>query len=156
VQVLEEAKRGALAWQERSRLWYLHGLLARAYPQAQQEEQARREAIAARNAIASLAATIEEPALREQFTHAAHTTLWPQEKLLSPRHLDAEQFSGLTRREREVATLLAQGKSNREIADLLVVHFRTIKTHVSNILSKLGLTSRAQIALWAREKGLGN
>ena len=155
VLVLEEAKRGALERQERSRLWYLHGLLARAYQQAQQEEQARREVIAARNAIASLSATIDKPALREQFTHAAHTTFWPREKLLSPRHLEAEQFGGLTEREREVAALLAQGKSNREIADLLVVHYRTIETHVSNILSKLGLTSRAQIALWAREKGLG-
>lgn len=155
VQVLEEAKRGALSWQERSHLWHLHGLLARAYQQAQQEEQARREAIAARNAIASLAATIDSPALREQFTHAAHTTLWPREKFLSTRHIEAEQFGGLTRREREVAVLLAQGKSNREIGDLLVVHYRTVETHVSNILSKLGLTSRAQIALWAREKGLG-
>jgi len=155
VQVLEEAKRGALERQERSHLWYLHGLLARAYQQVQQEEQARREIIAARNAIAALAATIDEPALREQFTYAAHTTLWPREKLLSTRHLEAEQFGGLTEREREVAALLAQGKTNREIADLLVVHYRTIETHVSNILSKLGLTSRAQIALWAREKGLG-
>ncbi|MDQ2904616.1 MAG: AAA family ATPase [Chloroflexota bacterium] len=156
MQVLEEAKRGALKRQERPRLWYIHGLLARAYQQAQQEEQARREGIAARNAIASLAATIDEPALREQFTHAAHTTLWPREKLLSTRHLEAEQFDGLTEREREVAALLAQGKSNREIGDLLVVTSRTVETHVSNILSKLGLTSRAQIALWAREKGLGN
>jgi predicted ATPase/DNA-binding CsgD family transcriptional regulator len=156
VQVLEEAKRGALERQERSRLWYIHGLLARAYQQARQKEQARREVIAARNAIASLAATIDEPALREQFTHTAHTTLWPQEKLLPTRYLEAEQFGGLTEREREVAALLAQGKSNREIGDLLVVHYRTIETHVSNILSKLGFTSRAQIALWAREKGLGN
>jgi DNA-binding NarL/FixJ family response regulator len=154
VQVLEEAKRGAMARQERSRLWYLHGLLARAYQQAKQEEQARREVMAARNAIASLAATIDKPALREQFTHAAHTTFWPREKLLSTRQLEAEQFGGLTEREREVAALLAQGKSNREIADLLVVHYRTIETHVSNILSKLGVTSRAQIGLWAREKGL--
>lgn len=156
VRVLEQARRAALERQERPRLWYIHGLLARAYQQAQQEELARREVIAARNAIASLAATIDEPALREQFTHTAHTTLWPRERLLSTRYLKAAQFGGLTRREREVAALLAQGKSNREIGDLLVVTSRTIETHVSNILAKLGLTSRAQIALWAREKGLGN
>jgi ATP/maltotriose-dependent transcriptional regulator MalT len=155
VQVLEEAKRGALERQERSRLWYIHGLLARAYQQAQQGVQARASGMAARNAIASLAATIDEPALRELFTHAAHITFWPREKLLSTRQLEAGQFGGLTEREREVAALLAQGKSNREIADLLVVHFRTIETHVSNILSKLGLTSRAEIGMWAREKGLG-
>jgi predicted ATPase/DNA-binding CsgD family transcriptional regulator len=154
VQVLEEAKRGALERQERSRLWHIHGVLARAYQQLQQEEQARLEIMAARNSIATLASTIDEPALREQFSHAAYTTLWPREKLLSTRHLESEQFGGLTQREREVAALLAQGKSNREIADILVVHYRTIETHVSNILSKLGFTSRAQIAVWAREKGL--
>ncbi len=154
-QVLEVAKRGALERQERSRLWYIHGLLARAYQQGKQEEQARASAMAARNAIAELSATIDEPALRDQFTFAAHITFWPREKLLSPRQLESEQFGGLTEREREVAALLAQGKSNREIGDLLVVHYRTIETHVSNILSKLGLTSRAQIGLWAREKGLG-
>ncbi|MGO8949494.1 MAG: helix-turn-helix transcriptional regulator [Ktedonobacterales bacterium] len=155
VQVLEEARRGALGRQDRSRLWYLHGLLARAYQQAQQEDQARREAIAARNAITSLAATIDEPALREQFTHAARTTFWPREKLLRARQLESEQFGGLTEREREVAALLGQGKSNREIADLLVVTSRTVEKHIENILSKLGFASRAQIAVWASEKGLG-
>jgi non-specific serine/threonine protein kinase len=53
-----------------------------------------------------------------------------------------------------VAALIAEGKSNREIAEVLVVNYRTIEAHVSNILSKLGLTSRAQIAVWATEKGL--
>ena len=155
VVVLEEAKRGAMARQERSRLWYIHGLLARAYQQRQQEEQARREGMAARNAIAALAATIDEPALREQFTHAAHATFWPREKLLSARHLEAEQFGGLTEREREVAALIARGKTSREIGDLLVVTSRTVEKHIENILSKLGFTSRTQIAVWASEKGLG-
>lgn len=54
-----------------------------------------------------------------------------------------------------MAALIAQGKANREIADILVVNYRTIEAHVSNILSKLGLTSRAQVAVWAAEKGLG-
>ncbi len=52
--------------------------------------------------------------------------------------------------------MIAQGKSNREIADILVVGYRTVEAHVSNILSKLGFTSRAQIAAWAVEKGLAN
>jgi DNA-binding NarL/FixJ family response regulator len=62
----------------------------------------------------------------------------------------------LTQRERAVAALIARGKSNREIADSLVVAPRTIETHVHSILSKLGFTSRAQIAVWAAEKGLSN
>jgi DNA-binding CsgD family transcriptional regulator/tetratricopeptide (TPR) repeat protein len=60
----------------------------------------------------------------------------------------------LTRREREVASLLAHGRSNRQIADALVVSERTVEWHTSNILSKLGFQSRAQIAVWAVEQGL--
>jgi DNA-binding NarL/FixJ family response regulator len=60
----------------------------------------------------------------------------------------------LTRREREVAALLARGLSNREIAEALVIGERTAEMHVSNILGKLGLASRAQAAVWAVERGL--
>jgi non-specific serine/threonine protein kinase len=63
-------------------------------------------------------------------------------------------LGGLTEREREVATLIASGKTNREIAQELVLSKRTIEKHAANILSKLGLTSRAQIVRWAIEKGL--
>jgi len=65
-----------------------------------------------------------------------------------------QTFGGLTEREREVVTLIAQSKSNREIADALVVSERTVETHVSNVLFKLGFTSRIQIAAWVIEKGL--
>ena len=51
--------------------------------------------------------------------------------------------------------LIAQGKSNREIADILVVSYRTVEAHVRKVLAKLGFTSRAQTAVWASEKGLG-
>jgi DNA-binding NarL/FixJ family response regulator len=55
---------------------------------------------------------------------------------------------GLTKRERQVAALIAEGLSNREIAARLVVAQRTAEGHVENILSKLGFTSRAQVAGW--------
>ena len=74
----------------------------------------------------------------------------------TPRQAAKEQFGGLTAREREVAVLIAQGKSNRELAEALVVSERTVGAHVSNILSKLELASRTQIATWALEKGLVN
>ena len=64
-------------------------------------------------------------------------------------------FGGLTEREREVAALIAEGKASREIGEILVVNSRTIEKHIENILSKLGFTSRTQIAVWASEKGLG-
>lgn len=63
-------------------------------------------------------------------------------------------LGGLTSREREVATLIAQGKSNREIADELVVSERTVEGHVSNILSKLGFQSRSQISAWVVKQNL--
>lgn len=59
--------------------------------------------------------------------------------------------SPLTRREREVADLVAKGLSNKEIAATLVITIRTAQTHVSHILTKLGFTSRAQIAAWVAE-----
>jgi predicted ATPase/DNA-binding CsgD family transcriptional regulator len=61
---------------------------------------------------------------------------------------------GLTDREREVAALIGQGKTNGEIATELVLSKRTVETHVRNILSKLGLTGRGQIMLWAIDRGL--
>jgi predicted ATPase/DNA-binding CsgD family transcriptional regulator len=60
----------------------------------------------------------------------------------------------LSAREREVATLLAQGLTNRRIAEELVVATSTVDRHVVNILRKLDLTSRAQVAAWAVAQGL--
>jgi DNA-binding NarL/FixJ family response regulator len=62
----------------------------------------------------------------------------------------------LTTREREVLTLIADGATNRQIARRLNVSERTARTHVSNILAKLGLASRTQAALWAVREGLAH
>ncbi|WP_342661758.1 Serine/threonine-protein kinase PknD (plasmid) [Rhodococcus ruber] len=58
----------------------------------------------------------------------------------------------LTKRERQVATLIAEGLTNREIADRLVISPRTAQGHVEHILSKLGFTSRTQVATWVAEQ----
>jgi DNA-binding NarL/FixJ family response regulator len=50
--------------------------------------------------------------------------------------------------------LVAAGKSNAAIADDLVLSSRTVETHVTNILAKLGFSSRSQIAAWATERGI--
>jgi DNA-binding NarL/FixJ family response regulator len=61
---------------------------------------------------------------------------------------------GLTKRELEVAALVATGASNRAIAEGLFISERTAETHVQNILTKLGFGARSQIAAWAVEQGL--
>ncbi|RRO20437.1 DNA-binding response regulator [Saccharopolyspora rhizosphaerae] len=63
-------------------------------------------------------------------------------------------LSSLTTREREILVLVAQGLCNREIAEHLVISERTARTHVSNLLGKLQLSSRTQAALLAIREGL--
>ncbi|WP_433253727.1 ATP-binding protein [Streptosporangium sp. CA-135522] len=65
---------------------------------------------------------------------------------------EAERPSPLTRRETEIARLVAQGLSNKEIAASLVISQRTAEGHIEHILNKLGFHSRAQIAVWIGER----
>jgi NarL family two-component system response regulator LiaR len=65
-----------------------------------------------------------------------------------------QQPEALTERETEILRELASGKSNKEIAAALVIAEKTVRTHVSNILAKLGVTSRTQAALHAVRCGL--
>jgi DNA-binding NarL/FixJ family response regulator len=61
----------------------------------------------------------------------------------------------LTEREREVLRLVSTGATNREIADALFIGESTVKSHISNILGRLGLRDRTQAAMYARDHGLG-
>jgi DNA-binding NarL/FixJ family response regulator len=67
----------------------------------------------------------------------------------------AQAFPELTEREREVLDLIAQGYSNREIAEQFVLSPRTVRNHISSIFSKLQVTDRARAIVLAREAGLG-
>jgi two-component system, NarL family, response regulator LiaR len=60
----------------------------------------------------------------------------------------------LTAREMDVLRLVAKGKSNKEIADSLIISEKTVKTHISNILSKLHLADRTQVAIYALRQRL--
>jgi DNA-binding NarL/FixJ family response regulator len=64
-------------------------------------------------------------------------------------------FPELTDREREILQLIAQGHSNAEIAERLLLRLKTVQNHVSNIFSKLQVADRAQAIVRAREAGLG-
>ena len=85
--------------------------------------------------------------------------LWTAEQFARAQRWREEvqgRWERLTEREREVLALVAAGKSNKEIAQALSVTVRTVEFHVSNVLGKLGLTSRVEAAVWAREHGLCN
>lgn len=89
-------------------------------------------------ARAELAALAAPPAAAEAATDAAR----PQRP------------GGLTPKELEVAVLLARGLTYRQVAERLVVSVKTVETHASRVLAKLGLANRTQLSVWAGEQGL--
>jgi DNA-binding NarL/FixJ family response regulator len=99
-------------------------------------------------------AEAEEVATAVRAAHAGEVHLDPAvARLLAQRMREKRSEPApaepLTEREREVLALVGQGASNKEIATALFINERTARTHVSNILGKLGLASRTQAALWA-------
>ncbi len=133
--------------------WRICIALGNLYQAQGRNTEAEQAFATARTLIEELAATIADEPLRDNFLQRA-TAMLPYSRPLSPKQAAKQAFGGLTAREREVAALIAQGKFNREIADILVLSERTIETHVSNIMFKLSFTSRIQIASWAIERGL--
>jgi DNA-binding NarL/FixJ family response regulator len=101
-------------------------------------------------APAALAAAIRS-------VHAGHVLLQPDvaAALLAVPHGD-ERAVRLTERERAVLAEIARGRSNREIARALTLSEKTVKTHVSSILTKLGVQDRTQAALYAVHHGLAD
>ena len=90
-----------------------------------------------------------EPSLEPSIARKVLTELsTPQQKPLSP--------DPLTERELDILRLIAQGRSNKEIAEELVITEMTVRTHVSNVLGKLHLASRTQAALYALKEGLAS
>ena len=75
-------------------------------------------------------------------------------RVIAPKKESNSVPGDLTPRELEVLSLIAQGKSNREIATTLTISEKTVKTHVGHILSKLGLADRTQAAIYAHKHGL--
>jgi len=90
--------------------------------------------------------------------HGGQTALAPAVARIVVRKLDESgsrpRTEELTKREREVLTLVGGGLSNREIADELRLSERTVRTHVGNLLAKLQVTNRTKAALYAIREGL--
>ncbi|MCD2256179.1 response regulator [Agrilactobacillus fermenti] len=102
--------------------------------------------------------TAEEIAKAIRQTYAGESVLEPEVTTKMMNHIShqnkPELYDDLTKREQEVLQLIAQGKSNQEIADELFITLKTVKTHVSNILSKLQVEDRTQAAIYAFKHGL--
>jgi predicted ATPase/DNA-binding CsgD family transcriptional regulator len=133
--------------------WRICLSLGNLYQALRRNKEAEEEFATARTLIEELAGNVLEEGLRDNFLRHAADML-PQTRPLSLAKARKQAFGGLSMREREVSALIAQGKSNREIAEMLVLSERTIESHVSSILFKLDFSSRTQIAAWAVEKGL--
>ena len=143
----------AQTWNDQATLRYLYVELANLYQRERRHDDlawALREGAALTQRLAE---AITEPTQRSAFEARAMAAL-PAAPVGAARQSASRQHGGLTTREREVARSIAQGQSNKAIAGRLIVSERTIESHVSNILSKLGFTTRTQIATWAVEHGL--
>ena len=75
-------------------------------------------------------------------------------KTTDVERLNLKQASGLTERELDVLELIAHGKSNKDIADTLNITIHTVKIHVGNIIQKMGVEDRTQVAIKALQKRL--
>jgi DNA-binding NarL/FixJ family response regulator len=116
--------------------------------------------------LAGAAGYLTKNVRRQELVHAllatarGETLLDPRvageviEELRSPHGAAAGRGSGLTAREEEVLALIAEGLTNREIAERLVISEHTARNHVANILDKLGLSRRAEAAAYAARRGL--
>jgi len=111
-------------------------LLARAYRQLGDFESSERELDAARSAFDALGAALDVEAVAAQRQEALP--------------------SGLTEREAQVLALVAAGSTNREIADALFLSQKTVARHISNIFTKIGVTTRTGAARFAFERGVAS
>jgi DNA-binding CsgD family transcriptional regulator len=150
---LQAARAAANAQGTPRLLWPIHAALGQLYRAQRRHGEAEQAFAAARTVIDEIAATVPDPALRDNFMHKANAMM-PPSKPPTPLQAARQAHGGLTRREREVAVLVAEGKSNRAIAERLVIGVRTVEGHVGRILDKLAFTSRTQIATWVVENEL--
>jgi len=152
-EILQKARAVAVDHGALPVLWRIESSLARLYRSQRRSTDAEQMTAAVHATRQQLASQLPDEALRQTLQHLVDARL-PNAKTPTPRQSTKQAYAGLTSREREVAALVAQGKSNLQIAHDLTLTERTIESHVSNILVKLNFVNRSQIAAWATSKGL--
>jgi DNA-binding CsgD family transcriptional regulator len=148
---LAKARDDALQQGARPLLWRIDAAQGAIHLGERRRLEARLSFDAARSAASELAPGVDESLAN--FWPAVDALAPPPPKRTAAQAAKAAH-GGLTRRERDTAALIAQGKSNRAIARALGIGERTVEGYVASALTKLGFTSRSQIAVWAAEQGL--
>jgi DNA-binding CsgD family transcriptional regulator len=150
---LERAREEATAQGALPLLWRVDAAAGHLYRVQRQRLEARRCFDRAAAAGRELAATVPEETLRTRFEEGL-AVVAPAGPAPSAARLAKEEFGGLTRRERDVVQLVAQGKANKVVAYELGIGERTVEGYVTSALAKLGFDSRTQLATWAVSRGL--
>jgi len=110
---------------------------------------AREELLGAIRAVHAGESLLKIPQLR-----AIVDRVFKEDAKLAPTAV--KKMKALTRREREILGLVVQGLTNKQIAELLCISQATVKTHVENIIEKLGVSDRTQAAVWAVRAGMAS
>jgi DNA-binding CsgD family transcriptional regulator len=150
---LDRAREEAAAQEARPLLWRTELAVGHIHRLQRRRLEARRAFDAARALADELAALVPDETLRARFVDRLGAAI-PSTPAPTPARAAKEALGGLTRRERDVAELVAQGKANRAIGRDLGIGERTVEGYVASALAKLGFASRTQLAAWAVEKGL--
>jgi len=147
------ARDAALEHDAQPVLWRAQAATGHLLRKQRRRAEARRAFDEARATADQLAGRIEDAGVRAGFQRAVDE-MAPASPEPSARQRDKTTFGGLTSRERDVARLVAQGKSNRSIARSLGIGERTVEGYVAAALAKLSFSTRAQLAAWTVERGL--
>ena len=148
---LDVARDECEAQSARPLAWRVEAARGNVHRLRRERREARAAFDSARAVVEELAAAIPDDGWRTQFLEGADA-IAPPPAPMSQARKTRDAFGGLTRRERDVARLVADGKSNRAIARELGISERTVEGYVGNALSKLGFGSRSQLAAWIVEK----
>lgn len=150
---LNGARADAMSQGARPLLWRIDATNGALHLAARRRLQARQRFDAARAVALDLASGLDEPSLVSA-CRAGVDRLAPPPPVRTAGRAARDAHGGLTRRERDTASLIAQGKSNRAVARQLGIGERTVEGYVASALAKLGFSSRTQLAVWAAEQGL--
>jgi DNA-binding CsgD family transcriptional regulator/tetratricopeptide (TPR) repeat protein len=151
--VLRQACTEAVASDAMPLLWRVQATMGQVMRQERRRAESRQAFDAARATAEVIVGRIADESLRETFV-AAVAKMAPAAPAPSARQKAKASSGGLTARERDVARLVAQGKTNRAIARALGIGERTAEGYVASAMAKLGFSTRTQLAAWTVERDL--